>query len=477
MTTPQAWTGNAETHHRAGGFVPISDEEHQAFQDERQQAAMKAVEEVMRRHGYMGPIAADNPWFQEEMGARLASMRSAANPHLSGMGWNNPQQAAAAQAAFERYGYDGLRQMGYDVPEDFKQEYTLPTLEEYLPLGGEDRVALARFLMSPEQYQLMQYQRDADLLGAVFDDEMQFRTPEELGAAVRYYNRSRGNPFTHADYGDPNYSLFEKPAMGGVENFFGDPQSPVSNAMSGMEVTTDLLLNMGDADQPDMPRRYGEAAERAMASRQFRDLFKKGDAPIMDLQPDATPEDRIRRNRELAGLRQDVRAATGQEALAGVGVPDKYNTPLAGAGAELVASIPDATFMAEPFHSRNLKAELFWDAVTDAGINLGLSTGMAGSDHRTWKDFATKAYEPPTAEQARASDNNRTRMSATTMGRLPFANTFGDSWQARARQASKQEDGIRQLQGMFNAPFDPSGPPKAYVAPKPPAVRFIPTFR
>ena len=446
-----------------------------SFRASQESAAIRALEGVLRRSGlYSDGMIVDGQLTPFALLTLSDLVADAGDDGLSGMGWNNPQQAAAAQEMFATQGYEGLRQMGYDLPE--------------MDRSGSDPRAMSRHLMPPEQYKALQARRDIDLIRGVLSEggESPFRSGEEVDRALEYHQGSRHNPFTHSDYGSPNYAAFDRDMGTGVANFFNDPQNNVSNALMGMDAVPATVLNAMENDQggkmrasPAMfsghplgfplemvgsaadsmdnvgealGRRLSRGAEQTMANFQARNVFREGPVSIADLPNDASPDALRERLQQIREMKHRSASADGQQALSGVGVPDAINTPLVGMGAMIgvnaVDPSPLGTAVGAMTGGGKFGPAFARDLTTDAAFNVGMASVLPAPE-RTWQQFVEGAYERPSQEDQYKRSSEITRSSAELMGRKGLTD-----YAAEARGvAGGSEDKIRGLLEMYNRPF------------------------
>lgn len=434
-----------------------------ARKDDLTRKAWDAIEGVMRRRGHQGPFDPADRRYQMLVRAAAARSPEEMAPDLQTMGWNNAQQAAAAQQAYISAGYDGLRGLGYNLPVADRFE--------------GDRSTLARHLMSPEQFAIMQRQRDADLLSGVLDEGGALRSPDDLRMALDYHQSSLENPFTHSDYASPNYRYFKRGFADGAGNFFNDPQNNVSSAMLGMEVIPFTLLNAADNDtNTGVLDRIGRGMERVQQQRQFRDVHRFGPNPMFRLPNDATAEDRAAALAKLYDEAGKTAPASGQEALHQLGVPNWMNTPAVGMATEYLASAADPTPMgvaadmvASQRAGQSAVRALALDAASDSGINAGMTLATGGMPGRTWSEFFTQPFTPPTDEDRTAKAAATTRSSSQLMGTrglssyaheaATIANKPEEAF-ARFRNPNPVDaipdspsDKIRRLKAMYERPY------------------------
>ena len=426
-----------------------------SFRASQESTAVRALEGVLRRSGlYSDGMIVDGQLTPFALLTLSDLVADTGDDGLSGMGWNNPQQAAAAQEMFATNGYDGLRQLGYDLPE--------------MDRSVSDPRAMSRHLMSPEQYKALQARRDIDLIRGVLSEggESPFRSGEEVDRALEYHQSSRYNPFTHSDYGSPNYSAFDKDMGTGVANFFNDPQNNVSNSLMAMDAFPATALNAMENDQGGgLIDRAARGAEQTMANFQARNVFREGPVPIADLPNDASPDALRERLQQIREMKHRSASADGQQALSGVGVPDWLNTPLVGMGAMIAINSADpsplGTAVGAMTGGGRFGPAFARDLTTDAAFNVGMANVMPAPE-RTWPQFLEGAYERPSQEDQYKRSSAITRSSAELMGRKGLTDYAAEArgvaiptapGAGRRKQQGVREDKIRGLLEMYNRPF------------------------
>jgi hypothetical protein len=469
-------------------FLNPSDEESQAIRREADNAVEGATRRLESRMGLGLP------------GGRMFrnSLEAAKQELVSQLGWNNPQQAAAAQEAYRVGGYEGLRQLGYELP--------------FTPEEAGDRAAASRHLAPPYAMGPLAELRDIDLLLDVYDDAGEYRDAPALKKALGYYKASYSNPFTHQDYGNPNYRAFAgdsvMDASKAIGHFIQDPQNPVANGLMAMDVVPNSTLAAADNDTDvSLPRmtsgsspeaqaferirpmkfldpverriaalseRLGRGLERTAATHSVRNTGAIKPVPVLELGNDATGAARAER---LWGATPNMQAnmpVSGQESLHGLGVPGKYNTPAVGMGTEFAASIADPTLFNPVLQAARSGGQagksFLMDAATDIGTNAGMTAAVMPSGARSWGQFFTEPYEPESPDEQRAMAAMRTKQAARGLGQPGMREYSREAEQAglrmspgmmtpggmtAPRQASTTEERLRALKEMYDRPYDP----------------------
>ncbi len=416
-------------------FLNPSDEESQAIRREADNAVEGATRRLESRMGLGLP------------GGRMFrnSLEAAKQELVSQLGWNNPQQAAAAQEAYRVGGYEGLRQLGYELP--------------FTPEESGDRAAVARHLAPPYAMGPLAELRDIDLLLDVYDDAGEYRDAPALKKALGYYKASYSNPFTHQDYGNPNYRAFAgdsvMDASKAIGHFIQDPQNPVANGLMAMDVVPNSTLAAADNDTDvSLPRMTSGSSPEAQAFERIR--------PMKFLDPVerriAALSERLGRGLERTAATHSVRN-TG--AIKPVPVLELGNDATGAARAERL-------WGATPTMQANMPVS--GQAATDVGTNAGMTAAVMPSGARSWGQFFTEPYEPESPDEQRAMAAMRTKQAARGLGQPGMREYSREAEQAglrmspgmmtpggmtAPRQASTTEERLRALKEMYDRPYDP----------------------
>jgi hypothetical protein len=366
-----------------------------------------------------------------------------------------------------------------------------------VPRTEDGRRVMSRHLAPPEAFSGLQDLRDIDLLEGVYDEAGEYRSPGDLALALQYHQEAYMNPFTHQDYGDPNYKTFgadkaydPSVAMG---HFISDPENPVARGLMAMNVMPGSMLEAArnDSREEDVLGRIARGFENQLTTNNAMNAYKRFPIPVLDIQGGATSLDKMQRSSQLAPLLDATIPASGQEALHGLGVPGNINTPAAGLATEIASGALDpspfgtavgAGVTARQMQRAAVKAgqaaprlgpllgkRLALDAGFDAGVTSGITAATAPPTDRTWSGFATDEYIPPSEEDATASANRRTRMSGQLVGMPGLREYRSEAQQAGSRRSgmltpggstlpmetASAEERLRALKKMYDRPYDP----------------------
>ena len=337
---------------------------------------------------------------------------------MGNLAWSNPQQAAAAMQAFVVDGYDGLRALGYELPT----AHDIPSAEDSVDGLGGSRHAMSRHLVPPEAMKALQAIRDVDLIRSIYKDDGELASPAELQRALAYHQSSLNNPFTHRDYGSPNYRSFAGDsaldASKAIGHFIADPENPVAGALLTMDAGTNTVLGAmaNDTELPDEDTlgRLVRGADRTGAMWKARDRYRQTPSPILDMANSAGAEDKAARISELRSFLEANQPVDSRESLHNAGVDPRINTPMVGSLGDVASSALDPSLFnplaQAALAGPNAATSLAVDVGTDAAINTGMNIAAAPKE-RTWAEYASQPYQPPSKERAAELATQRTLAS------------------------------------------------------------------